>query len=408
MSISSRGYTSSFRGSNPPGAYFVVYPTDFSTGSLAPVVGDVSLGLAGAYAILAYSGITGSAAAGTKITGGNIGTAPTMSISNFPPSQVVLPGIIDNANAAAARTAGLAAYTAYAALSFTDLGTLANLSTSGNGGTNVYFAGRFSSPDSMTMPTGIVLDAQGNPNAVFIFKAGSTINLASGQSVVLINGAQASNVIWLVGSSLTTVATSNMVGTILAYASITLGGGTLVGRALAVGGGNGAVTISSTTVISTGLTGGTVSYQNSLPLVPAESTADYVLIVANTGSQWKTQKSVLYARPNGTTETAGIVIDGVDCIQPVYPGTSTVVTAGFNPASYMELNGYLFQATTTGTTAANFIGFSAFNLAKGATTTDGTVVWTSFGKAVIVRIRFANVSITAATPVAQEYDVWEA
>jgi hypothetical protein len=142
-------------------------------------------------------------------------------------------------------------------------------------------------------------------------------------------------------------------------------------------------------------------------LVPAESTSDYVMIVANTGSQWKTQKSVGYARPNGTTETAGIVIDGVDCIQPVYPGVSTVVTAGFSPASYMELNGYLFQATVSGTTAANFIGFSAFNLTKGALTIDGGVTWMSLGKAAIVRIRFANVSITAATPVAQEYDVFE-
>jgi hypothetical protein len=71
------------------------------------------------------------------------------------------------------------------------------------------------------------------------------------------------------------------------------------------------------------------------------------------------------------------------------------------------MNGYLFQATTSGTTATTFIGFSAFNLTKGATTPDGSVVWTSFGKATLVRARFANVSTTAATPNDQQYDFWE-
>jgi hypothetical protein len=318
---------------------------------------------------------------------------------------LVPPAFIDNADSAAARTAGLAAYTTLAALTFVSLSaTTVDLSTAGVGSTNVYIPGNYSAGSSMTMSTGIVLNGPG----VYIFKAGSTVNLASGQSVTLTNGATADNVFWLVGSSLTTVATSNMVGNILAITSVTLGGGTLVGRALAVGSGNGAVTISTATNVTSSSGAFVAGIQNPLPLVPAGSTADFVAIVANTGSQWKVQKSVKFARPNGTTETAGIVIDGIDCIAPVYPGTATVVAASFNPTSYIVLNGYLFGATTGGTTAATFIGFSKFNTVKGATTTDGTVVWTSFGKAAIVRIRFANVSIAAATPVAQEYDLWEA
>lgn len=401
MSISSKGYTSSFRGSVTPGAYYEIFASDFGTLPSPPA----ALGAAGFYSLLAYSGITNTGL--SVINGGNVGSAPTMTETGFPPGIIVPPYLIDNADAAAARTAGLSAYTTYAALSFTSLGTAVNLSTSGNGANNhTYIAGNYSSTSSMDIPSSITLDAQGNPNAVFIFKAASTVTLESGQSILLVNGAVADNVIWLVGSSLTTVATSNMVGNILAVTSITLGGGTLVGRALAVGGGNGAVTIAAATAVSSSSGPFVPGIQNPLPLVPAGGTADFVAVIANTGSQWKVQKSVKFARPNGTTETAGIVIDGLDCIQPVYPGVSTVVAAGFTPASYMILNGYLFAATTGGTTAATFIGFRKFNTTNGATTTDGTVVWTSFGKAAIVKIRFANVSVTPATPVAQEYDLW--
>jgi Ice-binding-like len=65
--------------------------------------------------------------------------------------------------------------------------------------------------------------------------------------VTLANGAQAGNVFWVVGSSFTAVATSTMVGTIMAAVSITLGGGVLNGRALAS---TGAVTMSTTTTLT--------------------------------------------------------------------------------------------------------------------------------------------------------------
>jgi len=143
--------------------------------------------------------------------------------------------------------------------------------------------------------------------------------------------------------------------------------------------------------------------QDALPSIAANSTADVMLRVANSGSQWKVQKTVEYARPDNLTETSGIVLGGMDCIQPVYPGTSTVVATN----AYTVLNGYLFQATTGGTTATKFIGFQNFNTVIGKTTADGTVVWTSRGKAALVRVRFANVGVAPATPVAQTYALWQ-
>jgi hypothetical protein len=212
------------------------------------------LGLAANYALLASAGVTNTG--NTTIAGGNIGSAPTASITGFPPGVIASPGIIDNADAAAAQTALTAAIAYYSGLAATVSG-LTNLSTGGNGSTAAtYTPGVYKGAGALTMPTGIILDAQGNPNATFVFVAGSTINLASAQTVSLINGAQAANVVFVAGSAFTSVATSTVNGNILAVSGITLGGGTLNGRALVT---TGPVTIAAATTVgvpTTGTSGG--------------------------------------------------------------------------------------------------------------------------------------------------------
>ena len=205
------------------------------------------LGSAASYALLAYSGITNTGA--TLITGGNAGSYPTATITGLTATNFSAPAAIDNADAQAAQTALAAAITYYQGLTPT-LSGLSNLSTGGNGSTAAtYTPGNYFSvaASSLTMPTGIILDAQGNPNAQFVFVAGSTINLASGQTVSLVNGATSANVVFVAGSSFTSVATSTMNGNILAVASVTLGGGIQNGRALA---NTGAVTIAAATTVT--------------------------------------------------------------------------------------------------------------------------------------------------------------
>jgi hypothetical protein len=79
----------------------------------------------------------------------------------------------------------------------------------------------------------LTLDAQGNANAVWVFQADSslTVSVPGGspptntipRSVNLINGAQAKNVFWYVGTAATINAGSTMVGTIISSAATTFG-----------------------------------------------------------------------------------------------------------------------------------------------------------------------------------------
>ena len=95
--------------------------------------------------------------------------------------------------------------------------------------------------------TGVLtLDGGGNPNATFVFQAGSSLTTAG--DIVLINGAQAKNVYFQVGSSATLGTASRIQGNILALTSITLvDNATLFGRALAR---NGSVTLGTNNVIT--------------------------------------------------------------------------------------------------------------------------------------------------------------
>jgi len=99
---------------------------------------------------------------------------------------------------------------------------------------------------NLTAASPLTLDAQGNANAVFIFKASSDLVTASGSVVRLVNGAQSCNVFWQVTSSATLGTNSTFKGTIMALTSITATTGVNInGRLLAR---NAAVTLDSDTI----------------------------------------------------------------------------------------------------------------------------------------------------------------
>lgn len=110
----------------------------------------------------------------------------------------------------------------------------------GNGDT--LQAGVFSIPAAATLNLDLILDAEGDQNAIFIFQIDGSFSVNSNSKIKLINGAQACNVFWSVDGLIDVSSGSFMRGTLLANnAAILLNvGDTLEGRALSI---NGAITI---------------------------------------------------------------------------------------------------------------------------------------------------------------------
>jgi hypothetical protein len=208
----------------------------FLTGPALAAVAPVGLGTTGGYAVLAYSTVTNTGP--TTITG-DVGLHPGSAVTGF--GSVTLHGTQHVADAAAlqAKNDLVTAYNSAAGRTPTTVGTEL--------GGHTFTAGVYNTQNGELGLTGeVTLDAQGDPNAVFIFQAASTLTTASGSSVVLANGSQACNVFWKVTSSATLGTSSAFAGNILALASITLTtGATLVGRALAQ---TGAVTLDTNVI----------------------------------------------------------------------------------------------------------------------------------------------------------------
>ncbi|MEJ0021478.1 MAG: ice-binding family protein [Candidatus Doudnabacteria bacterium] len=198
---------------------------------------QVNLGTAGSFAVLAGSTITNTGSSGIN---GDLGLSPGTSVTGFPPGTVNGAQHVADSTAAQAKTDLVAAYNNAAGQS-----TTSTIPTELGGTTET--AGVYDSASGTFGITGtLTLNAQGDPNAVFIFKAASTLITAGASSVSLINGAQACNVFWQVGSSATFGTFSNFAGNVLALTSITVTTGVNVsGRMLAR---NGAVTLDTDTI----------------------------------------------------------------------------------------------------------------------------------------------------------------
>jgi hypothetical protein len=193
---------------------------------------SVPLGTDSSFAVLATSAISNT---GPTTIVGNVGLDPNpaSSITGFPPGTVT-GGAVYAADSVAlqAQTDLTTAYN-NAASQPTTTGVTAPL-----GGATALTPGVYTSATSLSLPGTLTLDGQGNPDAVFIFKAGNTITAAAASSVVLTNGASACNVFWESGAATTIDAGSEFVGTIMSATSITMiTGATLDGRALAANGG---------------------------------------------------------------------------------------------------------------------------------------------------------------------------
>ncbi len=244
----------------------------FSTGT-QPCLALVNLGLAASFG--AFGGGAGVTNQGVNtVVGGNLGsTAACTLITGFhdatnvytetPLNKGGVNGSIQCAPPAPGTPASMAVATQARADAQTAYNTLAALPAGSDPGAG-QLGGLVLTPGVYTAAGGtfglttgnLALDAQGDPNAVWVFQsaAGLTVGLtATPRSVLLLNGAQARNVYWQVGSAARIEDGSTMVGTLIAPAGVTVSTAgqtvqtTLIGRAIGL---TASVTLVNTTIVA--------------------------------------------------------------------------------------------------------------------------------------------------------------
>ena len=305
----------------------VVVPARGAAAQQAPV----QLGTAGNFAVLAGQGVTNT---GPTTVNGDLGTSPNPSVTG---AGLTVNGTMHAADAVAGQAQADTTIAYNSAAGRTPVTTVATEL----GGQNLK-AGVYNSATGTFQITGsLTLDAEGDPNAVFIFQAASTLITASSSNVNIINAGTSCNVFWQVGSSATLGTFSTFRGTILALASITVTTGvTIDGRALAR---NGAVTLDTDTITratcTTPATTGTTISSSTNPSVAGQPVTFTATVTAPAGGTPTGSVTFLdNGTPLGTTPLGN---DG----QATF--TTSALTAGSHPITAVYLGAPTFKGSTS-------------------------------------------------------------
>jgi hypothetical protein len=216
----------------------------------------VDLKSVGRFGIIAGVGVSNNAGF-SEIHDLDVGISPGVrtSITGFPPAV-----IINGASYASddLTPPGTAAMLIQAKQDLTDAYLFAEGATSpapaivsGDLGGQTLAPGIYKSNSTLLIQSGdLTLDAQGDPNAVWIFQIASAFTTVGGAggNIILTGGAQAKNIFWQTGSSATIGDFTSFKGNILALTSITMNtAANAVGRMLAR---NGSVVMTSSNIIN--------------------------------------------------------------------------------------------------------------------------------------------------------------
>jgi len=318
------------------------------------------LGVAGQFGVLGNSAVTGATGTGVLVSG-DVGSSPTPTVSNFPPSSTATPFLVHYTNDGIVQQARTDANAAYANLELQGTGTVLpdNLATVGalTPGIYSFVTGAPDLPASATLtlndPTG---------TGIFVFNVGSSLTANVLSNVV---GANPCNIYWRVGTS-ATLNGANFIGTVIANASITVGAGAnLAGRALAGTGATGAVTMAG----SGGNIIGGCSTPPSCPLITiapptapdgAIGVAYTQTLTASGGAGTYTFSVVSGTLPAGLTLTAGGVLSGT----PTTAGSSTFVVQAIDGPGCPGVIIYTINVSTAVPTLPQaFVLFLALGLA---------------------------------------------
>ena len=212
-------------------------PAPFGDDGRVTAMAEPYLGTAANFAVLAGTTIT-CLGAGTAITG-LIGVSPGAATPGFPVPCAGVP-----LTPPASDPAKIDLTTAFNTLN--GLGCSSTVGPDLAGLTLVQ--GVYCVTAAASNLTGTLqLDAQGNPNAVWVFQMSSTLITSPNSTVSVINGGSGCGAQWLVRSSAIIDTNTTFVGNIVALTSITMNNGASVnpGRALAR---NAAVTLDTNTI----------------------------------------------------------------------------------------------------------------------------------------------------------------
>ena len=289
----------------------------------------VNLGSTSTFAILAGTGIinTGPSVVSGD-AGGDVGSHPTGSFTGQ--AEMTISGAVHLADAVAlqAKNDLVNAYDDAA-------GRTPSVINTELGGQTL-LPGVYTSASGTFEITGtLTLDAQGDPDAVFIFQTSTTLVTGVGSSVNLTNRARYCRVFWKVGSSATLGADSSFRGHLFALQSITANtGATIQGQLLAR---NGAVTLENNTILN-GLCGDVLTIHVMKTATPMEITSwpasiTYSYRVTNPGILPLSAVTVVDDKVSPVTYVSGDVnADGI--LQPgeawLYTGFSTLTEATTN------------------------------------------------------------------------------
>jgi hypothetical protein len=259
--------------STKSGFRFAFFATTFLLAAI-PAAAQIALGTAQNFGVLGGSAVTNT---GATTVNGNVGVSPGTSVTGFPPGVVV--GGAIHSNDAVAVQAQNDLTTAYNNIASTPC--TVDLTGQNLGGLTLT-PGVYCFSSSAQLTGALTLDALGNPNALFLFKIGSSLTTASGSSVSVINGGSSCNhVFWQVGSSATIGTGTSFAGDILALTSITLTtGANTTGRALAR---NGAVTLDTNNVNTCGVLVCPIITVNPATLPNGSVGAAYNQVVSGSG-----------------------------------------------------------------------------------------------------------------------------